>query len=124
MLVILSSVFMSSCDKDSVYIYDFILANESSKTIFVKYQWRGQHIMDTIQPFNQFEVSNARHTVNTDILLTQSEIQNSYGCIAWSSDSVYQEDLNDLSKYTYSTSTEQMGVFQKLTQEKFVYVIK
>ena len=123
-LIILSSILMYSCSKDSVYIYDFIVANESSNTILVKYQWRGEEVMDTIKPFNQIGVSNARHTVNSDILLTESEIQNNYICHAWSSDSVYQEDLTDLTKYIYSTSMEQMGVFQKLTQCKYVYVIK
>ena len=121
---LLAAVVLASCTKETVYVYDFIVVNETNKTINVTYEWRGQEISETIPPFNQAGISNSRHTVNTEIPMATSEVQSDYLCRAWSTDSSYQADLTDLSNYIYTTSSEQMGGHQTIVQSKYVHVIK
>ena len=119
---VLASMLAVACTKETVYIYDFLVVNETNKPIYVRYDWQGQATMDTIAPFSGTELKNARLTLNSDIPL--ADVQNGYSCTAWSADSTYQADLSDLSGYVFTTSTEMMSTIQSFVQSKYVFVIQ
>ena len=120
--LVLAAMLAVACTKETVYIYDFLVVNETNKPIYVRYDWQGQSTMDTIAPFNGTELKNARLTLNSDIPL--ADVQNGYSCTAWSADSLYQADLSDLSGYVFTTSTEMMSKMQSFVQNKYVFVIQ
>jgi hypothetical protein len=107
--LVLAAILAVACTKETVYIYDFLVVNETNK-------------MDTIAPFSGTELKNARLTLNSDIPLT--DVQSGYSCTAWSADSSYQADLSDLSGYVFTTSTEMMSQMQSFVQSKYVFVIQ
>ena len=118
----LAGMLAVACTKETVYIYDFLVVNETNKPIYVRYDWQGQATKDTIAPFSGTELKNARLTINSDIPL--ADVQNGYSCTAWSADSSYQADLSDLSGYIFTTSTEMMSQMQSFVQNKYVFVIQ
>lgn len=120
--LVLAGILAVACTKESVYIYDFLVVNETNKPIYVRYAWQGQATMDTIAPFSGTELKNARLTLNSDIPLV--DVQNGYSCTAWSADSSYQADLSDLSSYVFTASTEMMSQMQSFVHHKYVIVIQ
>lgn len=122
--LVLAGMLAVACTKETVYIYDFLVVNETNKPIYVRYNWQGQTTMDTIASFSGTELKNALFTLNSDIPLIAADVQNGYACTAWSADSSYQADLSDLSGYVFTTSTEMMGTMQSFVQSKYVFVIQ
>lgn len=120
--LVLAAMLTVACTKETVYIYDFLVVNETNKPIYARYDWRGQATMDTIGPFSGTELKNARLTLNSDIPL--ADVQNGYSCTTWSPDSSYQADLSNLSGYVFTTSTEMMSQMQSFVQSKYVFVIQ
>lgn len=118
----LAGMLAVACTKETVYIYDFLVVNETNQPMYVRYDWQGQTVMDTIASYSGTELKNARLTINSDIPL--ADVQNGYSCTAWSADSSYQADLSDLNGYVFTTSTEMMSQMQSFVQSKYVFVIQ
>jgi hypothetical protein len=100
-------ILFTSCEKNKSYGYEFLLVNETTMDLYVKWNIDGSTHFDTI-PFSTDPSAKkyVRHGLNSSSEINLDVLNGMYSCEVVSSDSSKTWNVSDLNAYSLNKSSE------------------
>jgi hypothetical protein len=100
-------ILFTSCEKNNSYTYEFLLVNETTMDLYVKWNIDGSLHFDTI-PYSTDPSAqkHVRHQLNSSSEIKLDVLNGMYSCEVVSSDSSKIWNVSDLNSYSLNKSSE------------------